>query len=573
MIIKAALHSAIFMAAAAIPLAASAQEAGSSAQASARADQHEVEGIARLVQVWGFVKHHHPDARTGDLAMDPEFLKLYPQVRSAASLADVDALLAGWLDAIGEGAPCDPCVQAVAPEMIAIPSTTSQWLETLPASLATPLKRMNENRGGEPSTFNVVKAPGVGNPVFPNEPDYTGAGRLDEEGVHLLGLARQWNVLRYFFPYRDIMDASPDAILNGAIRDFLADETEAERRLSRQRLTAKSNDGHGLILSYDRERARANECISPHGWRFAEGRLVIDERAASGSDLLRPGDVVTAIDGTEIAALTGALRPAISASNEDYLELRLASRLMVGNCGEKRIAIERGGQDMEVSVNWIAKDEAGFDPWPSSTTQGVTIEQLPGGITYVRFGQLKRDMVSELVETANAGRGLILDMRGYVSDFTVFELGQHLVDEETPFVRFTAVDIATPGQVLWGSQVSLSPDPEGQRLAVPVVALINAMAASSPEYHAQAFRAGGAVLIGSPTAGADGNVSQMPLPDGAAMRFSGIGVYYPDGSPTQRVGIVPDILVEPTIAGIKAGRDEVLERALAELRSKGNGQP
>ena len=40
-------------------------------------------------------------------------------------------------------------------------------------------------------------------------------------------------------------------------------------------------------------------------------------------------------------------------------------------------------------------------------------------------------------------------------------------------------------------------------------------------------------------------------------------MFYPDGRPTERVGIVPDVLVEPTIAGVQAGVDEVLERALA----------
>ena len=47
--------------------------------------------------------------------------------------------------------------------------------------------------------------------------------------------------------------------------------------------------------------------------------------------------------------------------------------------------------------------------------------------------------------------------------------------------------------------------------------------------------------------------------------MSGIGVSYPDGSPTQRVGIAPDIEVTPTIAGIRVGRDEVLEAALAAM--------
>jgi len=35
-----------------------------------------------------------------------------------------------------------------------------------------------------------------------------------------------------------------------------------------------------------------------------------------------------------------------------------------------------------------------------------------------------------------------------------------------------------------------------------------------------------------------------------------------DRRPTQPIGIVPDIIVHPTIEGIRAGRDEVLEAAL-----------
>jgi C-terminal processing protease CtpA/Prc len=42
-------------------------------------------------------------------------------------------------------------------------------------------------------------------------------------------------------------------------------------------------------------------------------------------------------------------------------------------------------------------------------------------------------------------------------------------------------------------------------------------------------------------------------------------VFYPDKSPTQQIGIVPDIPVTPTIEGVRAGRDEVLERAVKEI--------
>jgi hypothetical protein len=41
--------------------------------------------------------------------------------------------------------------------------------------------------------------------------------------------------------------------------------------------------------------------------------------------------------------------------------------------------------------------------------------------------------------------------------------------------------------------------------------------------------------------------------------------FYPDKSSTWRIGIVPNIEARPTIAGILAGRDEVLEEALRQI--------
>ena len=57
----------------------------------------------------------------------------------------------------------------------------------------------------------------------------------------------------------------------------------------------------------------------------------------------------------------------------------------------------------------------------------------------------------------------------------------------------------------------------------------------------------------------------IPLPGGLRTMISGIGVFYPDRRPTQRVGILPAREVRPTIAGIRDGRDEVLEAALREI--------
>jgi C-terminal processing protease CtpA/Prc len=89
---------------------------------------------------------------------------------------------------------------------------------------------------------------------------------------------------------------------------------------------------------------------------------------------------------------------------------------------------------------------------------------------------------------------------------------------------------------------------------------------SQAEYTTMAFRsAPNAVVVGSTTAGADGNVSAIPLPGGLRSAISGIGVFYPDKKPTQRVGITANIDARPTIEGIRSGRDEVLEAALRHI--------
>ncbi len=49
------------------------------------------------------------------------------------------------------------------------------------------------------------------------------------------------------------------------------------------------------------------------------------------------------------------------------------------------------------------------------------------------------------------------------------------------------------------------------------------------------------------------------------LNFSGHDVRHADGSQLQRRGIQPNLVAEATIAGIRAGRDEVLERAVAYL--------
>lgn len=76
-----------------------------------------------------------------------------------------------------------------------------------------------------------------------------------------------------------------------------------------------------------------------------------------------------------------------------------------------------------------------------------------------------------------------------------------------------------------------------------------------------------ATIIGGTTAGTNGNVVTFSTPGGFAITFTGMRVTGHDGRAQHHlVGVAPDIPLEPTLAGVRAGRDELLERAFAELR-------
>ena len=134
--------------------------------------------------------------------------------------------------------------------------------------------------------------------------------------------------------------------------------------------------------------------------------------------------------------------------------------------------------------------------------------------------------------------------------------------KSTPFVKFSHGSITTPGLFTMGKALSVGETSKNYYKG-KVIILVNEVTLSQAEYTAMALRvAPEAIVLGSTTSGADGNVKQITLPGGINTLISGIVVYYPDGRETQRVGIIPDVEVLPSINGILTNRDDLLNKAI-----------
>jgi C-terminal processing protease CtpA/Prc len=189
-------------------------------------------------------------------------------------------------------------------------------------------------------------------------------------------------------------------------------------------------------------------------------------------------------------------------------------------------------------------------------------------IGYIYPGIIKNAYLPKIMEEVKNTRGLIIDMRTYPSDFIVFTLGGYLMPEATRFVKFSRTSNTNPGLFTYYTNLSVGKN-NNDYYKGKVVIIVNETTLSQAEYTTMALSvAPGAKVIGSTTAGADGNVSAFTLPGGIRTAISGIGVYYPDGKETQRIGIVPDFVIKPTIKGIVERRDELLEKAIEIINEK-----
>jgi hypothetical protein len=167
-----------------------------------------------------------------------------------------------------------------------------------------------------------------------------------------------------------------------------------------------------------------------------------------------------------------------------------------------------------------------------------------------------------------AATGLIFDLRGYPV-ISESKLG-HLSDRPLTGPKFCIPERDRPGAGVPQCSRWTVP-PLEPRLRAPIVVLADHNALSYAEtLLTMLVEQRLATIVGSPSAGTNGNFTGLWLPAGYRLYFTGMSAHGPDGNIRGR-GVIPDVVVTPTRAGIAAGRDEVLEVAVAWLKARAGG--
>ena len=509
-----------------------------------------------LGKVWGFIKYNHPEIAKGTISWDYELFRILPKIDNK----DFDAELVNWINKLGTFKTTTKELPKE-DEIKLLPNTS--WISNtslISKDLSVLLQKL-DNADRSNSNYYIDFYKGVGNPNFTNEKVYDKMNYTDS-GIKLLAVFRYWNMIEYFFPNRHLMDENWDSVLKEFISKMTTTKDQKEYTLTLLELIGKIQDTHANIWGGNKiVEEFFGKNIVPIEIKFIEDKAVVTklQNEFKGSEL-QVGDIITSINGINVEDWIENNLKYFPASNRPTQLRDIANKILRSNDKSIQVSIESKLGNKNLDLETIPNKYFSEEP--------VSHKVINENIGYIYPGTLKNGEINEIMPKFLDKKGLIIDLRCYPSDFIVFSLNKYLLNERKEFVKFTSGSLKTPGLFAYEKTLSVGGNNKDNYKG-KVIILINEETQSQAEYTAMALRVSpNATVVGSTTAGADGNISAIYLPGNIFTYISGIGVLYPDGSETQRIGIIPNIKVEPTIKGIREAKDEVLEKAIELINNK-----
>jgi C-terminal processing protease CtpA/Prc len=571
--------------------------ASSGAAAAAKVpESRTVRNWHAFTRLYGYVRWFHPSDEAAATDWDGFAILGARRVRDAANDAELRRVLVDLFVPIAPSLLVFETGKAPPPEAITAPADSPRvaWQHlgvgagaTSPSSGFSPYRSVRVNRDparlfdslpGAVEMYEhelvsglrcrfALTLPSVGDHTLPSA-DVFALGRLraeidgvnartasaDDEAVRVAGIAVLWNLTQHFWPYFDVVHPDWEGALDRALTRTLQDRTGEDYAHTLWLMTALLEDGHVAVRVHNHPAYGSTGLV----FQRAEGRVVVSD---SGDSLARRGDLVRSIDGRAAKALMDSAMATRSGTESwrRFASLRALDRGASGTIA--RLEVERGGK---VSTFAIPRSEKPVVP-PRTPDP---VAQIEPGIWYVDLARSRMSQIDSVMTDLAQAKGVVFDARGYPNGTHL--VLPHLTDSPMQSAIWRIPRTIRPdriGPAEWDESGRWNMPPLQPRLKGRMVFLIGSGAISYAESVmgiVEAYHLG--ELVGEATAGCNGNINRFALPGGIEASWTGMRVLKHDGSEHMGVGIKPSVPVALTIAGIRSGRDEVLERGVEIAR-------
>ncbi len=518
--------------------------------------------LASYGQVWGFLKYFHPEASKQN--WDNVLLNDYSQLYECDSDQEFNQIISNLFS---------QCGSFKSEKRNVVDSL--KFSESFDWLVSSPIDSINKSAINtlflnKPKYKNkYITRGGAGNPKITNEIDY--GSYEHSQSIQYLAITRYWNVINYFCPSRDIIPENWSQVYKEHILDFITAKTYQGYYFAVRKLTTKIRDGHGFIRT--KNNPMNNYKYAPfYSMGFSDGYYIntVFQDSLQSIDLKRM-DKLISINGVPVEEKIEKIGTFLSTSNDYYLSkathyLRITKQdsiTLTVKREEKLITHRYSTIDLESLKSRIKSKKS----TPSKNPYAFLKDSISKKeYCYINLGRLKRsDINSKFKRKLMKTDQLIIDVRNY-PNWTLIKLSKILIKGKKKFAKFIEMDFDHPGSYKWTESQTIGNKKKEYVGNIYVLVDYNTM--SQAEYTVMAFQQHpNTIVIGGQTAGADGNISEIPLPFGIKSVFSGLGVFYPDGTPAQQVGVKRDHEVMQSSKYIE-GQDLIMNKAIELIRSK-----
>ncbi|MFV0329281.1 MAG: S41 family peptidase [Dysgonomonas sp.] len=521
-----------------------------------------IENIEVLGKVWGFLKYYHPEVVQGKYNWDYELFRVIPEIVNAKDKEERNKQLNKWIDKYRK-------IKETADYAITDSSQYSRiinldWINDEGIFDEKMIEKLNTIKNAKRSNkFNYYVVPykkTFSDGIFKRERAYENI-KWNDQGFRLLTLFRLWNVIEYCFPYTEMTDIPWDILLKDFIPNFYNPKSKTAYELSILELAAKIDDSHGNIY-IPNDSLRETILTS----FFNQHRVPVELTQTKGGDIvvkstktteLQRGDVILSINSVPILNVAEKLRPYIASSNETSFMSKISPYLLSSCTPSLKVSILRNQREEHIILQQFCPNqkEEGTRSWKE---YNLTAKK----IGYINVATVDINEISEIITNGENSKGIILDMRTYPQISIMQILTPLLLPKPEDFIWFSTNNRKSVGNYTYMSNPKIGTyNPNYYKGKVAII--VNKNTISHGEFTSMAYRkAPNSKIIGSRTAGADGNITTINLPGAISFTYTALGAYYPNWENCQRKGVKIDIPALPTIQDIKEGKDVWIERAI-----------
>jgi C-terminal processing protease CtpA/Prc/glyoxylase-like metal-dependent hydrolase (beta-lactamase superfamily II) len=397
------------------------------------------------------------------------------------------------------------------------------------------------------------------------------AGTYPDLAVRLFAAIKFWHVIERHYPYLDLLEEPWRETRIRLLTQFAAAGDSLEYATAVAAAAVSLHDGHAYVAGGAYTRTLLPSGMPALRIRMIEGRPIVTRLFDTtlperGIDR---GAEVLAVDGQPIAERIAALRGLLSGSTPWGINDKVAQHLLAGPAGQGATVTLRGADGVAREVKLPRRHEDYTTLYHRERDTEVIREVAPG-IGYADLDRLETWQVDSVFTRFADAKAIIFDMRGYPKG-TAWSIAPRLAAGRAVVARLAtpAPGLPSPEPAMVSFLQSVEPDPDpSRRFTGKTVLLIDERSQSQAEHTGLYLNAAnGTLFVGGPTAGANGEITSLSLPGGYTIGFTGQAVTWPDGTQLQRRGLQPHVAVAPTIAGIRAGEDEVLAAAVRHLQT------